>query len=206
MSRKKTGKVLVKALADILQADIAWTGGMLSRLGAKVDPDGSVDIARVRKALERLTQAHGNSEKINALVRAEMGTTQESCRLWLIKQFEKNGFKLLHREESRSFHFLLKRPDGELRRIISFVSLRTKTNPNQVGFTAAPGPYRDDDFFAFIAQPFGKAYLKSRKDMKDRWQEKNHTGPLGRISLTFSVGVDTDLFENRIADVRDGFI
>ena len=196
------GMIYVADLAKILQADPAWLGALITNLGIPVAPDGTLSSDKLKTKLDYLVRYSvkrgGTVPKVQGLI----GSSEESGRQLLIKEFEKHGIRLLHRDEKRGSRFTMKTPRGKKLWVATQVALKSKAHPGQVGFTAGPGRLGDAyDWYAFIAVPFGKIYLQSRKDMKRRWNKNHKNVPMGRMSLTFSVGTDTDLLENRINEL-----
>ena len=202
--RKDPEKRQVTELALSLDADPAWTGGLLIDLGIPVDSRGRYPAQRLRRLLDGIRSASPAHDLVNEPVKRLMGNTEESCRRWLTDELSTHGIKVIHREEHRNSRFTVKLPNGSKMLIATYVALKTKAHPGQVGFRAGPGKRGDVyDWYLFLAWPFGRVYVRSRKEMHSRWN-KNHTGPMGHMSVTFSAGQTADLLENRIVELVEG--
>ena len=197
MSNKKTGRVA--ELARALGANEAWAGSVLGRLCVDVDADGWFDFEEARQAIDRAARFQGNAAIQSSVVSAEMGPTEETCRLWLKSHFEQNGLEVVGRAKRRGSRMTLRKPDGTEFFILTYVALRTKSN-GQIGFTIN---YMDDpglDWIGFIAKPWGKAYLRRRKEILERMRIEPGKEPK-TANITFSPKADNYLLENRIQEL-----
>jgi len=202
MTKTRKERKAIGPLAKALGADPGWVGALVERLGGKVRADGSFDDHHLRMALDKLAPVKGGAGKIDLASREAMGGDQETCRLFLIQELRKHGMKVIHREEARNARLTIDLPSGKRIWAMSYVSLRTKSNPGQTGFTGGPGRLGDCyDWYFYVAQPFGKIYALSREDMHAIWKRRDNAGPLGRLVLSFSQGVDTFLLANRIDEM-----
>jgi len=203
----KTPEVLVSvsSLATLLHADVAWLGAWLEKNGVTVDAQGQFPPQPLLRVFGRQMASALSPATVDFETKAAMGNTTETGRQWLIREFPKNGMEVTGRSGKSGSKFAVwrKATDGKLWWIATYVSKTMKTSGTQVGFVA--GPDDDDgrpfDWYAFVALPMGKAYLRSRKDLETRWRKKHGNTPMGRMTVTFSAGLDTDLFENRIEEL-----
>ena len=126
-------------------------------------------------------------------------------RRWLIEELAAHNVTVVHREEHHNSRFTVQLPNGRTLWLATYVALKSKSShEGQVGFRAGPGKLGDVyAWYIFIAQPFGRVYARSKREMHARW-DKNHTGPMGHMSVTFSVGQEADLLENRISELLEG--
>ena len=218
MSTRKRPEKTVAPLARAIGADAAWTGALLERLGVKVRANGAFDDDHLRRVLDAWAPKRGGAGKVDVVARETMGADQEQCRQFLIRELQGYGMKLLHREEARGARMTFELPNGKNIWVLTFVALKAKSNPGQVGFmatpkqpdksaeqwkfTAEPGRLGDAyEWYCFIARPFGKIYALSCSDMHEVWRRRGNTSSLGRMGLTFSQGVDTLLLSNRIDEM-----
>ena len=199
----------IKALSDALDAAPAWLGNVLARLKVDVDDTGFYDPQAVRQALDsasRMVMAAGDSSALSPeitntlLTVTEMGADQEGCVAWLKKQFSEHGLKVIGRGGTRNLvTFTLERADGEQMKVSVHAALRLKEKTGQVGFSVSGLEYDDLRWFAFVAKPWGRAYLRNRDDIKKTIRSDKRD--LKTAFLTFSPGVNDDLFEKRIDEL-----
>lgn len=187
----------VSGLAVVLEASEAWVGSMLARIGVEVELDGRFDTAAAQAALHRLASA--SPSDVGGYVGAEMGPSEESCRSWLIAKLAEHSVENKGRAGRRGARMTLLLPNGRQIRILTYVALRPKPS-GQVGFTVNKLDDPGLDWIAFIAKPFGKAYLRRKTEILEG-REKPDVGPPRTASLTFSAGSDADLLERRIDDM-----
>ena len=190
-------------LARALRADTAWTAAWLTRLGIEVDSGGCFDPGELRALLDRLPAFAGSKAKVDPEARLEIGRTQESARLWLIRMFEKAGLHVIHRQEKRLSRFTLQRDGGDPIWCATYVAFRTKSRGQQAGFTVTEGKSdRYCEWAAFVSAAWGKVYLKNREEVKTSWLVR-HPGKEfpHRWSITFSIGSDVDAFERRVKEI-----
>lgn len=191
-------------LARVLRADTAWTAAWLTRLGIEVDAGGCFNPEELRRVLDHVPAVVGSRAKVDAESRLEMGRTQESARLWLVKKFEAAGLHVIHRQEKRFARFTLQRDGGDPIWCSTYVGFKTKSHGQQIGFTVTESKAgRYCEWAAFVSVPWGTAYLKNREEMKTSWITR-HPGEdfPKRWSVTFSIGSDVDAFERRVPEVK----
>lgn len=198
----------VTTLADALDADPAWLGNVLARLKVDINDKGFYDPKAVRQALDsasRLVMA-GDSSVLppgitdTLLTITEMGADAESCLAWLKGQFIKHGLKVIGRGGMRNLvTFTLERADGKHMKVSVHAALRLKEKTGQIGFSVSGFEYEDLTWFAFVARPWGRAYLRKREDIKKTIRSDKRD--LKTAFLTFSPGVTDDLFDKRIGEL-----
>lgn len=203
--RTRTKKRPVAELAEHLGEDAGWVGGLLNDLGVPVDREGRYDPRKLTRLLDRLRSTAPQAQQVDAAARSMMGGTGESCRRYLISELAQHGIEVIHRAEHHNARFTVRLPSGKKLWFATYVALRPKSShQGQVGFRAGPGESDDKpDWYVFVAGPFGKVYVRSRSEMRSRWQ-KRHKGPMGQMSVTFSIGQEADLLENRVEDILAG--
>jgi hypothetical protein len=199
--QKKSFAVSTEKLAEMMGWSPGWVGAWLQSLGVAVRDDGVFDPAQLRDSINAASRKRIKEPRVRQNESDAMGETEESCRLWLINVLHRHGLRVIHRQEAGNSRFTLERPDGKLLWIATHVALRSKTHPSQVGFCTSPHSGGDIyEYYFFIAQPLGRVYVLSKREIKDRWR-KNHTGNVGRMGITFSAGVDEHLLENRLHEI-----
>ena len=196
----------VAELAQILGKSEPWATAILGRIGVMPDDDGTFDPSQAAIALQHvlfddpLRRREGT--KPDWLTKAEMGATEHTCRDWLIDQFRDYGLEVDGRALRSGAQMTLRRPDGSEVQVVTYVTLKPKPS-GQVGFTVNHLSNREYDWFAFVAKPLGKAYLKRRKEILAS-SRRRKADDLNRTSITVSAGTTDDLFENRIRELVEG--
>ncbi|HOX57849.1 MAG TPA: hypothetical protein PLC99_13260 [Verrucomicrobiota bacterium] len=189
-------KSKIKALAFALDANEAWVGALLTKLRVEVDPLGDFDSKAVRVALEQMIRTQPDSSLPNQVF-AEMGPSEESCRQWLIEQFRQHGLQLEGRAFRNGARMTLKRQDGSTLRVMTYVALKARAS-GQVGFSVNRLDDEGLDWVALVAKPFGKVYLRRRREILESFR-----GEIGRTAcLTFSAGSDANLLQYRIRELN----
>jgi len=194
-------KISVAELAALLGASEAWAGAILNGFKISIDTEGKFDLKEAQSALEKASKIVSSTSMLDEskFIASEMGPTEETCRLFFISQLEQEGLRLEGRKLRRGSLLRFVRPDDTDFRILSYVALRPKAN-NQISFTVN---HMDDpglDWIAFIAKPFGRVFLRRRKEILERMRIKPGEKPKS-ANVTFSPNTTSDLLEHRVKEL-----
>jgi len=185
----------LEKLGAILGREGNWASAILGKLGVLPNADGTFDKEMAARALERLlfqSPQPGPSRRV--------GSSDRICRESLEADFERHGLKVVGHALRRGTRVTLQRPDGTEFYVLVYVALRT-TSTGQVGFTVNHLHIEDYQWFAFIAEPFDKVYLRRREEIISRVRSKTTSEEVKKANVTFSAGTDSDLFENRVKEL-----
>jgi hypothetical protein len=83
-------------------------------------------------------------------------------------------------------------------RIPVYASVTLK-DAGQVGYSIGGLDREEFEWYGFVAQPFGRMYLRRRTEIIAGIHRKKAV--LGRACLSFSIGPEEDLYENRIHEL-----
>lgn len=194
----------VSELADILQIDGYMLAATMAGLGVEINAQGEFDPQAFVGTIKALHRASDSGTKallpgIREAVRLEMGTSAESCRTWLQRRFEKEGIRVKNRIGKGGALFVVMPPNGGEMMIGTSIALQTKGNPKQIGFTASVFATVNCSWHIFVAQPWGRAFVRNLDEVL--WRTDATGKQHRRRGVTFSLGVEKDLFENRIQEI-----
>lgn len=188
----------LKVLADAFGKSENWVSAILGKLGVLPDEDGSFNKEKVAQALEDLL-----FRSSPAAPSGVVSTSERSCRESLEDRFEQHGLKVIGHALRKGTRVTLRRPDGSEVYVLVYVALR-KTKTGQVGFSVNHLHIEDYPWFAFIAEPFNKVYLRRREEIINRLRNRKPGEAVKTANVTFSAGADVDLFENRVQELVKG--
>ena len=196
----------VADLGRLLNRDEHWAAAILGRVGVIPDEDGTFDAAEAAEALQQALfnapPKEPSAERPDWLTAAEMGSNEDSCREWLISRLKEYGLDVVGRALRSGARMTLRRPDGSRVQIVTYVAMKEKPS-GQIGFTVNHLANESYDWFAFVAKPLGKAFLRRRTEILASLKKRN-PDEVTRASITMSAGTEDDLFENRIRELVEG--
>lgn len=155
-------------------------------------PQKSVPVAANKSVTAAVLQTIG-----------EMGATAGSCRTWAREHFKKAGLSVTSGSGNITAPYVVVHPQTGLEyRIPVYATVTLKQSTGQVGFTVGGLDCSDFDWYAFVAQPFGRMYLRRRTEIVKGIRRRKAVR--SRAYVSFSPGPEENLFENRITELLNG--
>ena len=188
----------LKVLADAFGKDENWASAILGKLGVLPDETGSFDKRKAAHAVEYLL-FHSSP----AAPSGNVSASDRSCRERLEDRFEQHGLEVVGHALKKGTRVTLRRPDGTEVYVLVYVTLG-KTTSGQASFTVNHLHVENYKWFAFVAEPFNKVYLRRREEILSRLRNRKLREEVRTANVTFSSGSDVDLFDNRIQELVEG--
>jgi hypothetical protein len=199
----------IEAVAEATGTDAVWLSNVFGRLSISVDATtrrfASVDFERALEEAAQMASQGGphallsDAEKDQLVVIAQMGQTPDTLRNWLRERFSTVGLRVASQGgRDYALYTLEKEIDRESYqlKVQTHSALKAKPQSGQISFSVAGIKDKDVPWHVFACRPWGRAFLRSRKEIESAMREKKDIA-----SITFSAGSSRDLFEDRLADL-----
>lgn len=130
----------------------------------------------------------------------DMGESTGSCRTWARDCFASSGLRVLSGTGNTADPYVVVHPQTQAHYLIPvYATVTLKKSTGQVGFTVGGLDREDFEWYGFVAQPFGKMYLRKRLEIVEGVRRRKKVRD--RAYISFSPGPEENLYENRIHEL-----